>query len=129
MFATIIFANMCARDSSRFSLSTQNTRFLTHLPRLWHKMTSNVIAATCVASNLPQATKVRECYKIEYFGTYIRYLPTNPTSPHCDTFPTNPRSIPAGSKKFQDTKNCGISMFLHRNSLELVMHHTCSCLT
>ena len=29
--------------------------------------------------------------KIEYFGTYIRYLPTNPTSPHCDTSPTNPR--------------------------------------
>ena len=40
-------------------------------------MTSNVIAALCVASNLPQATKVRECYKIRYFGTYIRYLPTN----------------------------------------------------
>jgi hypothetical protein len=36
--------------------------------------------------------------KIGYFGTYIWYLPTNPTSPHCDTFPTNLRSHPVGSK-------------------------------
>ena len=25
--------------------------------------------------------------KIRYFGTYIRYLPTNPTSHHCDNIP------------------------------------------
>ncbi len=23
--------------------------------------------------------------KLEYFGTYLRYLPTNPTSQHCDS--------------------------------------------
>jgi hypothetical protein len=28
--------------------------------------------------------------KIRYFGTYIRYLPTNPTSHHCDNIPANP---------------------------------------
>ena len=31
--------------------------------------------------------------KIRYFGTYIRYLPTNPTSHHCDNIPANPSWI------------------------------------
>ena len=81
MFATIIFANMCVRDLSRSSLSTRKTRLLTHLPRLWHKMTSNVIAALCVASNLPQATKVRECYDnmvLWYLFTVLTYYRTSP---------------------------------------------------
>ena len=51
------------RDSSRYSLLIQKTRLLTYSPSLWHKMTSNVIVALCAASNLPQATKVRECYE------------------------------------------------------------------
>ena len=38
------------------------------------------------------------CYVLWYFGTYFRYLPMSPTSPHCDTFPTNPRSYPVGSQ-------------------------------
>jgi hypothetical protein len=75
MFAIIIFASMCARDLSRYSLSTQKTRLLTYLPSLWHKMTFNVIVAPCAASNLSQATKVREFYKFGYFGTYLWYLP------------------------------------------------------
>jgi hypothetical protein len=52
------------RDSSRYSLS------------LWHKMTSNVIVAPCAASNLPQATKVRECYEnkvLWYLLTVLTY--------------------------------------------------------
>ena len=32
--------------------------------------------------------------KIEYFGTYLRYLPTNPTSHRCDNIPANPSWIP-----------------------------------
>jgi hypothetical protein len=28
--------------------------------------------------------------KIGYFGTYLRYLPTNPTSHPCDNIPANP---------------------------------------
>ncbi len=33
----------------------------------------------------PKQPKWGSVTKIEYFGTYIRYLPTNPTSPHCVT--------------------------------------------
>jgi hypothetical protein len=58
------------------SLSTRKTRLLTHLPRLWHKMTSNVITTLCVASNLPKATKVRECYEnkvLWYLHTVLTY--------------------------------------------------------
>ena len=54
MYATIIFANMYARGLLKYSLLTQKTRLLMHSPKLWHKMTSNVIAATCVASDLPK---------------------------------------------------------------------------
>ncbi len=43
-------------------------------------------------------TKPWRVTKIEYFGTYLRYLSTNPMSPHCDNFPTNPRSYPVGSQ-------------------------------
>ena len=32
--------------------------------------------------------------KIGYFGTYLRYLPTNPTSHRCDNIPANPSWIP-----------------------------------
>jgi hypothetical protein len=49
---------------------------LTYLPRPWHKTTSSIIAATCVASNLPQATKVRECYEnrvLWYLLTVLTY--------------------------------------------------------
>ncbi len=28
-----------------------------------------------------------------YFGAYLRYLPTSPTSQHCDSFPANPSWI------------------------------------
>jgi hypothetical protein len=81
---------------------------LTYSPSLWHKTSFNVTVAPCAASNLPQATKVWECYenrvlwywvlwylltKIGYFGTYLRYLPTNPTSRHCDNIPANPSWI------------------------------------
>ncbi len=67
---------MYVKDLSRSSLSTQKTRLLTYLPRPWHKMTSSVIATTCVASNLHQATKVRECYKnriLWYLHTVLTY--------------------------------------------------------
>ena len=39
-------------------------------------MIFNVIAALCVASNLPQATKVRECYEnkvLWYLHTVLTY--------------------------------------------------------
>jgi hypothetical protein len=56
-YATIIFANMYARDSSRSSLWTPRTRLLTHSPNPWHKMTFNVIVASCAASNLHKQPK------------------------------------------------------------------------
>jgi hypothetical protein len=51
-YAIIIFANTCARDLLKYSLLTQKTRLLTHILKLWHKMTSNVITTICVASDL-----------------------------------------------------------------------------
>ena len=39
------------------SLLTQKTRLLTHLRNLWHRITFNIIAATCVASNLSKQSK------------------------------------------------------------------------
>ncbi len=74
MFAIIIFASMCARVLSRYSLSTPKTRLLTYLPSLWHKTTFNVIVAPCAASNLSQATKVRECYKIRVLWYLLTVL-------------------------------------------------------
>jgi hypothetical protein len=57
MYATIIFANMYASDSSRSSLWTPRTRLLTHSLNPWHKMTFNVIVASCVASDLHKQPK------------------------------------------------------------------------
>ena len=89
MFAIITSTSMCARDLSRYSLLTSKTRFLTYSPSLWHKISFNIIVTPCVASNLSQATKVRgSVTKFGYLGTYLRYLPTSPTSHHCDNFPT-----------------------------------------
>ena len=140
MFAIITFANMYEKGFSKYSLSTQKTRLLTHLPRLWHKMIFNVIAALCVASNLPQATKVRECYenrvlwywvlwylltKIGYFGTYLRYLPTNPTSHHCDNIPANPSWITDIFRYHFRISTSSSTVELVRfflETLELVMH-------
>jgi hypothetical protein len=56
-YATIIFTNMYARDSSRSSLWTPRTRLLTHSPNPWHKMTFNVIVASCVTSDLHKQPK------------------------------------------------------------------------
>jgi hypothetical protein len=64
------------RDSSRYSLSTLKTKLLTYSPNLWHKTTFNVTVASCAASNLPQASKVRECYKnrvLWYLLTVLTY--------------------------------------------------------
>jgi len=61
------FASMYEKDLSRYSISTQKTRLLTYSPSLWHKMTFNITVAPCAASNLPQATKVRECYENRVF--------------------------------------------------------------
>ena len=43
-------------------------------PKPWHKMTFNVTFAQCAASNLPQATKVRECYKYRVLWYLITVL-------------------------------------------------------
>jgi hypothetical protein len=88
------FANMWERGLSRFSLLTQKNRLLMHLWKLWHKMTVNVIAATCVASNLQKQPKWGSVTYLEYFGTYLGYLSTNCMSQHSATFPANPTWIP-----------------------------------
>ena len=54
IYATIIFVNMYARDLLKYSILTQKTRLLMHLPKLWHKMTFNVITFICAASDLPK---------------------------------------------------------------------------
>ena len=58
----------------KYSLSTQKTRLLTYSPNLWHNMTFNVTFAPCAASNLPQATKVRGCYKYRVLWYLITVL-------------------------------------------------------
>ncbi len=88
------FAHMCKRGLSRYSLLTQKTRLLMHLRKLWHKMTFNIITATCVASNLHKQLKWGSVVYLKYFGTYLGYLPSNPISQHSDTFPANPSWIP-----------------------------------
>jgi hypothetical protein len=51
------------------------------------------VAADSVGGSLKAAAR-RHVTKVEYFGTYIGYLPTNPMSHHSDTSPTNPSWIP-----------------------------------
>ncbi len=65
-----------------------------HLQKLWHKMIFNIIAATCVASNLHKQPKWGSVTYLEYFCTYLGYYPTNPMSQHSDTFPANLSWIP-----------------------------------
>jgi hypothetical protein len=100
-------------------------------PPLLHCWQAAAADTATTAAKLPPRFPPQDCRivtKIEYFGTYIRYLPTNPTSPHYDTFPTNPRSYPVGSQIPNDTEFSGIRMFLLKKSLELAMHIECSCL-
>jgi hypothetical protein len=49
---SIIFVNMCKRDSSRSSLSIPWIRLLMLSPNLWHRMIFNVIVASCAESDL-----------------------------------------------------------------------------
>jgi hypothetical protein len=56
-FAIITFANTCKRGISRSSLSTPKTRLLMHSQKLWHKMTSSIIAAICAVRNLSKPPK------------------------------------------------------------------------
>jgi hypothetical protein len=95
-----------------------------HLQKLWHKMTFNVITAKYVPSNLHKQPKQGSVTYLEYFGTYLEYLPTNPMSQHSDTFPAHPRHS-------MTLLIAGLVLFFLRNSwilLELVMHHNCTCL-
>ncbi len=109
MFAINIFVSMCARDLSRYSLSTPKTRLLTYLLSLWHKMTFNVIVAPCAASDLSQATNVRECYKIRvlwYLLTVLNY------QSHLITLRSQKEShlIPSRIRTFHIISYCGISI-------------------
>ena len=74
MFAILIFANTCKRGSSRSSPLTPKTRLLMLSQKLWHKMTSNVVAANvrCVTSLSHQSEGVLCNWK--YFGTYLGIL-------------------------------------------------------
>ena len=51
-YGTIIFVNICKRDSSRSSLSTPRTKLLMLSPNPWHNMNFNVIIALFAASDL-----------------------------------------------------------------------------
>jgi hypothetical protein len=71
----------------------------------------------------------------EYFGTYLGYLPTIPTSLHCDTFQLIPASFLGclgHSTSSSTVELVSFSLVLLRNSmvssqklLELVMHPVC----
>ena len=50
-------------------------------------------AAAAVAAAAAVEAVEDNVTKIGYFGTYLRYLPTNPTSRHCDNIPANPSWI------------------------------------
>jgi hypothetical protein len=50
-------ADMWEGGSSRSSPLTLKTRLLTHSQKLWHKMTTKVIAATCAVHNLSKQPK------------------------------------------------------------------------
>ncbi len=83
------------------------------LTKLWHKTSFNVIAATCVASNLHKQPKWGSVTYLEYFGTYLGYLSTNPMSQHSDTLPANPRLNPRHSTTLLIAE---LVLFLLRNS-------------
>ncbi len=53
----IIFENMHARDSSKYSQLIPKTRLPTQSQKLWYKMTSNIIIAICAASDLSKPPK------------------------------------------------------------------------
>ncbi len=85
MCVTITFVNMFGRDLSRSFPSTLKNKSPMLLQSLWHKMTSNVIAALCVARNLwsnhtipkhPKWGSVMYSSTLgTYLGTYIlRYI-------------------------------------------------------
>ncbi len=59
-------------------------------------MVSEITTITRAVDLGPNSVEQAGVTKIEYFGIYLRYLLTNPTSPHCDNFPANPRSYPVG---------------------------------
>ena len=63
--------------------------------------------------------------KIRYFGTYLRYLPTNPTSHHCDNIPANPSWITDIFRYHFRISTSSSTVELVRfflETLELVMH-------
>ncbi len=76
MCATIIFTNMCARDSSRSSLWTPRTKLLMPSPNPWHKMTFNVIVASCAASDLHKQPKRGSVTYVVLWYLFLPYLPT-----------------------------------------------------
>ncbi len=73
----------------------KKTRLLTHSPRHWHKMTISIIIAIFATGDLSKPPKWQSVTYLEYFGTYLGYLLTNPMSRHWGTFLPIPLRIPA----------------------------------
>ena len=73
----------------------------------------------------PKQPKWGSVTKIRYFGTYLRYLPTNPTSHHCDNIPANPSWITDIFRYHFRISTSSSTVELVRfflETLELVMH-------
>ena len=49
-----------------------------------------------------------------YFGPYLRYLPTSPTSQHCDSFPANPSWL----------NDIPVELVSFSVSVRITLHHT-----
>ena len=74
--ATIIFVNMCKRDSSRSSLSTSRTKLLMLSPNPWHKMTFNVVVAWCAAREHCKQPKLGSITYVVLWYLFPYYLRT-----------------------------------------------------
>ena len=89
MFANHHFCKAC-------TVTYQNIPYWHKRPDSWHThkphtewLPTSLPLRVGQEHNRSQAAKVRECFKFEYFNTYLWYLPTSPISQHCHNITAN----------------------------------------